>query len=212
MATLGEIQAYVSKRLIDPDAVAVSAEDIYTSVNESIRYWKLRRFWFNEVNDTATLTAGSASFPYPSDFLVPAKKTDGFAIEYGGIRYPLEKVTKQVYDNLFVATSQGLPRWYARLADDGFQCFPIPNLDYTVQRHYLKEYADLETATDSNDFTIYADRLIKLWTIANLYAEFRQDQEMATYFRSSANDEYNNLQIMNGKSNGSGQLVLHSNL
>ena len=212
MATLGEIQTYISKRIIDPNGTAVSAEDIRSAINESIQYWKFRRFWFNEVNDTATLTAGSAAFPYPSDFLVPAKKSDGFAVEYGGIRYPLEKVTKHIYDGLYVANAQGLPRWYARMADDLYQCFPIPNVNYTIQRHYLKDYPAITNVNGTNDFTVYADRLIKLWTIANLSQEFRQDTEQSSYFRTAAKDEYENLQKMTEKSNSSGKLVLHSNL
>lgn len=212
MANLGAIQSYIAKRLIDPSGTAVSAVDVIDGINESVRYWKFRRFWFNEVNDTATLTAGSASFPYPDDFLVPALKDDGFAIEYGNIRYPLSKVVKQVYDNLYIANAQGLPRWYARCADDEYQCFPIPNIAYTVQRHYLKDYVDLANNDDTNDFTDYAERLVKLWTLANLTQELRQDTDQATYYREAAENEFRNLQKMTSKSNGSGKLVLHSNL
>jgi hypothetical protein len=212
MADLGTIQSYVSTRLIDPSGTAVSAADVIIGINESIQYWKHRRFWFNEVNDTSTLTAGSADFPYPTDFLMPALKDDGFAVEYGNIRYPLAKVTKQQGDNLYIANAQGLPRWYWRAADQEYQCFPIPNLAYTVQRHYLKEYDDLVTSTETNDFTDHAERLIKLWTLANLTQEIRQDTEQATYFREAAQDEYENLQIMTNKSNASGRLTIHSNI
>lgn len=212
MANLGEIQTYISKRLIDPAGTAVSASDVTDAVNESIKYWKMKRFWFNEVNDTSALTASDASFPYPDDFLVPAIQDGGFVIEFGNVRYPLAKIEKPVYDNLYIANCLGLPRWYARLADNEYKCFPIPNLAYTVIRHYLKDYNALVGNTDSNDFTDNADRLIKLWTLANLTQELRKDTEQASYYRSAALDEWNNLKLMNSKANAAGKLVLHSNL
>lgn len=212
MANLGAIQSYVAKRLIDPNGTAVDAEDVKIGINESIRYWKLRRFWFNEVNDTATLTAGSAAFPYPADFLVPALKDDGFAIEYGSIRFPLSKVSKPQYDNSYISNSKGLPRWYARMANQEYQCFPIPNVDYVVQRHYLKDYADLVNSSDENDFTQNADRLLKLWTLSNLTQELRQDTQQASYYRTAANDEYISLQSFTNKANAAGKLTIHSNL
>lgn len=212
MANLGEIQTYISKRLIDTNGTAVSAQDIITAINESIRYWKYRRFWFNEVEDTTTLTEGSADFPYPDDFLVPAVKDGGFAIEYGNIRYPMTKVDKITYDRMYIANAKGLPRWYARCANKEYQCFYIPNMDYTVNRHYLKDYADLVSNTDSNDFTENADRLIKLWTLANLWQEFRMDQTQSGYYRTAATDEWDNLKVLNNKMNSAGKLNLHSNL
>lgn len=212
MSTFGEMQTYISKRLIDPSGTAVSASDVNYAINESIRYWKFRRFWFNEVADTTTLTANSAAFPYPTDFLVPAIQDGGFVIEFGNIRYPLAKVAMPVYNNLYIANALGLPRWYARVGDDEYQCFPIPNLAYTLNRHYLKDYNDLSSSSDTNDFTDYADRLIKLWTLANLTQEFRQDDKQTSYYREAAKDEWKNLNVMNGKANASGKLVLHSNL
>lgn len=210
MPTFGDIQTAVSKRLLDPNNVSISSQDVGNSINDAIAYWKFRRFWFNEVADTATLTAQNGSFPYPDDFLVPATEDDGFYIAYSNQRYPIKKVTQQVYDGIFLNNGFGLPRFYARIADTGYQCYPLPDRDYTVGRHYLKEYQDLVNLTDANDFTIYADRLITLWTLADMTYEFQQDDKMSPYYRDRAMKEYNNLQVMSGKSNGIGKLTLNS--
>lgn len=212
MANLGQIQTYISKRLIDPNGTAVSAQDVISGINETIRYYKVNRFWFNEVNDTATLTANSAAFPYPSDFLIPAIKDGGFVIEWGNIRYPLAKIDMPVYDNIYIANCLGLPRWYAKMADSEYQCFPIPNLAYTLNRHYLKEYNDLVNNTDTNDFTTYAERLVELWTLANLSEELRSDDAKSTYYRQAAEVEYRNIQKMTSKQNAAGKVTLWSNL
>lgn len=203
---------YVAKRLIDPSSTAVSTDDIHEALNDAVRYWKFRRFWFNEANDTATMTQGDPSFPYPDDFLVPALKDDGFAIEFAGIRYPLVKVSEGVYDGLYISNGQGLPTWYARTGSDEYQCYPIPDQNYTVRRHYLRDYVALSDDSDTNDFTDNAARLIELWTLANLTGDIRQDQDQASAFRAAAQDEYRQLQVMTNKANAAGKLTLHSNL
>lgn len=210
MSTFGSMQSYVSKRLIDPNGTAVDSSDVSSAINEAIGYWKLRRFWFNEISGTGTLTALSAEFPYPADFLMPSTDDDGFYVEYGNIRYPLIKISQQSYDSLFLATGYGLPRWFARMADDAYRCYPIPNINYTVGFHYLKEYADLVNDSDTNDFTNNASRLINLWALANLVTELRQDATMGDYYRAAAQNEYRNLRLRTDKQNAAGKLTIYS--
>jgi hypothetical protein len=212
MATFGSMQSYIAKRLIDPSGTAVDSSDIQEAINNSIAYWKLRRFWFNEVSDKDTLTAQSASFPYPADFLMPALKDDGFYIEYANVRYPLVKIEQTVYDALYLANGYGLPRWYARTGNQEYQVYPIPNLNYTVGRHYLKEYNDLVNASDTNDFTINASRLVNLWALANLVTELRQDVAMGDYYRAAAQNEYRNLRVRTDKENATGKVTIYSQL
>jgi len=211
MATFGEIQSQVSQRLLDPNSVAVSASNVAASINDAIRYWKFRRFWFNVVFDSVTLTQNVGTIPMSGDILVPSTDYDGFVIEYSGMRYPLRKVTQQEYDGVWLTNGYGLPYLYARVGLD-YECYPLPDRAYTCKRHYLKEYAALSIPNDTNDFTNYADRLIMLWACANLTAELRQDEKMEEYYRNAANDEYKQLQVMSDKSDGSGRLVLYSNL
>lgn len=212
MSTFAQMKTYVSARLIDPNNQAVSGSQVGDALNDAIRYWKFRRFWFNEVADSATLTAQDPSFPYPSDFLVPVLDNDGFYIQYSNVRYPLNKISEPQYDALFLSNGYGLPAWYARMGSDEYQCYPIPNLNYTVGRHYLRDYDDLSADGDTNDFTDNAARLIETWALANLSGELRQDDKMETYYRSAAKDEYRNLCVMNDKVNGSGKLTIGSTL
>lgn len=212
MATFAQMTAYISRRLIDPSNVAVSADDVKESINDAIRYWKYRRFWFNEVNDTATLTAQNPDFPVPSNYLVSAFDDDGFCIEYGGVRYPVGKVTQQVYDANYLVNGYGLPISYARSGSGTYQCFPVPDQNYTVRRHYIKDYDALVNDGDTNDFTTNAARLIEIWALGNLITEIRQDTDMGNYYREASQNEYRQLQVMNDKANGTGKLTLYSNL
>lgn len=212
MATFGEMTTYVSRRVIDPSNTAVSVADVQGAINDSVAYWKFRRLWFNEVNDTATCMAQDPDFPIPDDYLCNAFDDDGFCIEYGNVRYPLTKITQQTYDALYLTNGYGLPRWYDRSGDGSYQCYPIPDQAYTVRRHYLKDYDALSENGDTNDFTDNAARLINLWALGNLITEIRQDTGMGDYYRTASQNEYRNLRVLSDKMNGTGKLVIYSQL
>lgn len=205
------MQQYVSDRLLDPNQTAVSPAQVAAALNDSLRYWKYQRFWFNTAEVDRTLTQGDPLIPLPDDFMVELPMNDGFVIAYGSMRWPLMKVNPREYDNLYLTAGNGLPYVYTVRAGDYF-CYYIPDQNYTVRIYYLKEYEDLVENTDTNDFTVNAARLLELWTLANLSAELRQDDKMETYYRNAAQDEFKNLGVFNAKVNAPGRLTLHSYL
>jgi hypothetical protein len=208
-----DIITAVSKRLIDPLNTAVDVSDVKSAINEAVGYWKIRRFWFNEVSDTATLTAQDPNFPFPTaSCLLPAFGSDGFYIIYSNLRYPLLKVTNQQFDQAYLSNGYGIPRWYARIGDVGYQCYPIPDKDYTLGRHYLKEYPELVDDGDTNDFTDNASRLLMLRALETLTMELRQDATMAAYYRDQGQAEYQNMLLRTTKQNASGSLSIASML
>lgn len=211
MATFGALQTAVSKRLLDASNTAVSASDVASAINETIAYWKFRRFWFNEIQDQVTLTAQDAVIPYTGAILVWNSENGSANIEYSNMRYQLTKINQQDYNNLWLGNGYGIPQYYARVGQH-YVMYPLPDRNYTLNRTYLKEYDALVDASDTNDFTNYAERLVRLWTVADLIAEFRQDEKMESYFRNSANDAYRQLSVMSDKSDGSGSLSLNSAL
>jgi hypothetical protein len=210
MATFGEMQTAVSKRLLDANNTAIALSDVAASINDAIRYWKFRRFWFNEDVIAEVLVAQDPDLPLPTDFLVPALKNSGVYIQYSNLRYPLRKISEAQYDGMFLSNGYGLPYYYTRIGDGTWKAYPIPDQAYALGGHYLKDYAALVNNADTNDFTDYANRLITLWTLANMSAEFRQDDKMEAYYRQAANDEYRQLQVMTDKSNSTGTLTNHS--
>ena len=209
MATFGSIKTDVSEMLLDPSNTAVSESVVASAINQAIAYWKFRRFWFNTVNDSATLTAESPIIPVPSDFLVELPMNDGFVIEYSNMRYPLIKKNPRDYDEVYLSNGYGLPRIYT-LKAGVYYCYFIPDQAYTVKRWYLKDYSNLSGESDTNDFTDYASQLITYWALSKLYAERRQDDKMEAYYSARAQDEYKNLQVRSEKANGTGHITIHS--
>lgn len=211
MATFVQMKDYVSTRLIDSNNEAVSAATVGQAINDSIAYWKFRRFWFNEAAYSANFTVQDATIPLPNMFLVPVTDTGGFFVSYSNIRYPLTKISDTEYDQLYLDNGYGLPRVYARVGG-AYEAYPIPDQAYSCHTRYLKDYNDLSADSDTNDFTDNADRLINLWALANLSAELRQDDKMEAYYRAAAEAEYRNLSVMTDKSNGTGRLSLGSSI
>lgn len=211
MATFSQIKARVSKRLLDANNIAVADEDVAAALNSSIKYWKFKRFWFNEALMSETLTIGSATIPLPSDFLVPSQKQNGFFIEYSGARYQLAKIEDEEYNARWSDTNTGLPKAYTRIAG-AYELTPAPDQAYTIKGTYLKDYEDINNDTLSNDFTNHADRLLMLWTCANLTAELRQDDKMEAYYRQAALDEEKNLSKFSSKTNASDAYAVSSSI
>lgn len=211
MATFGDMQTYVSARLLDPNNTAVSAPSVASAINDALRYWKTKRFWFNTASEDLTLTQGDPLIPLPNDFLVELPMNDGFVVAYGSMRWPLIKKNPREYDDVYLEGGTGLPQIYTVKAGDYF-CYFIPDQNYTIRVYYLKEYDDLVNPSDTNDFTDNAARLIELWALANLSAELRQDDKMETYYRNAAQDEYKNLGVFNAKVNSPGHVSIHSYL
>ena len=159
--------------------------------------------------DSAFLTQQDPSFPYPADFLVPSIKDGGFVIEYSNQRWPIRKISMEQYDTMFMNNGFGIPVFYAKMANEQYQCYPIPDRNYEVIRHYLKRYDPLVNENDTNDFTDHAARLVELWSTADLIMELRQDRDMESYFRSRAILEQNNLLNLTQKQNAKGKLSIN---
>lgn len=211
MATFGEMKTWVSKRLLDPNNTSVSSSDVGEMINQAMEYWKNRRFWFNEITDTTTLVQGNPTIPLPDDWLCPSIDP-AFVIEYSGIRYPLYKVSEQIYNQQYLSNGIGQPFNFARLSSDEYQVYPIPDRDYTLRRFYLKNYEEFEEDGDENDFSIYGRNLIQYTAASYGMNDFRQDQAMADRFWMQANKEYQNLLVTTRKDNATGSLTLTSML
>lgn len=211
MATFGEINTWVSKRLQDPNNTAVSSSDVGEMINQAVKYWKNERFYFNEETGTVTILKSNAQIPLPPDWLVPAID-DAFVIEYSGIRYPLKKVSESQYNAMYLSNGIGQPFWFAKLANSGYQVYPIPDRDYTLRYFMVRDYADLVNNSDSNDFTTEAEFLTKYTALAYGSRDFRQDSEMYNSFMQQAMMEEENLLVTTRKDNATGSLTISSTL
>ncbi len=211
MSTLAEVRSFVMKRLLDPSGTSATSADVDGMINQSIDYWKKRRFWFNEKTETVTLPESDNTIPLPDDFYVPSLDYGGFVIEYSGIRYPLYKLSEATYNGYYLTNGVGQPFWYSKQASpDNYVVYPIPDRDYTLRCFYLKEYDALENDADENDWTGVAQNLIQYQSLSYGMNDFRQDFTAADRFETMAQREYQNLLLRTRKENATGSLTLNS--
>jgi hypothetical protein len=209
MATFGQMKQWVSKRLQDPDNTAVSSDDVGDLINMALEYWKNNRFWFNEFTDTSTLTQGDPSIPLPATWLVPSIN-DSFVIEYSGIRYPLRKISSTMYNAFYLSNGVGQPWYFAKIANDNYQVYPIPDRNYTIRRFWLADYDDFSADADTNEFSDNASRLLQYTAAAYGSRDFRQDLTMYQTFWDEAQREYQNLLDTTRKDNATGSITIYS--
>ena len=212
MATLGALITAVSKRLLDTSNTIVSTADIADSINAAIRYYKYYRFWFNEGEATLTLSEATGDITLPTNFLIDLPNNEAFTIVYNDVRYPLVKLDSANF-NLENSEQEGMPYCYT-FRSNSYECYYVPDQDYTAECRFLKEYDDFETDGDdnnsSNDFTTYAERLIMYNALSRLHGELRQDEKMENYYSARAEDELKNLQRRTQMQVASGSLTVES--
>lgn len=220
-STFGTLKTKISKKLIDAGQTAISDADVGDAINDALHYWKQKRFWFNEaqttltmdVNDPFVLGYGNSNSTYPSapvlpqDFLYEFPE-DGFVINYNSLSYRFLKVTPAQYDDQSIQ-GIGIPYIYT-FRNGNYEFYFYPNLAYSLQVNYLKDYSDLVTTGDTNNFTAYADRLLMYEALSHLYSENRQDIEQGATYAAKAKREYDLLKMRSGTNVTTGRLTVSS--
>ena len=195
MATLAQMITRIADRLLDPNHTAITEVQIREAVNEAIDFHKQETFWFNEFEETVTLTADSKVLSLTTNTPLEIYEEGGVVIDYGSLYWNVRKVSTQKYDSESTQAT-GLPyMWTYR--NDAFELYFIPDQAYSCIVRGIKDYTAFdETGTDDNtstDFTTEGERLIRYTALAYLAADYRHDNEMASKFEERADLELTKL-------------------
>ena len=209
MATFAELRTRVSRKLIDPSNTAVSVANVGDAINDAIRFWRYKHFWFNEATATTTLVVGNPVIPnFPTDFLFE-DEDNGFVIPYQQISYTLKKKHPKEYDLESIQNAKGIPYIYT-WRNGVYSVYFNPNIAYTLNIYYIKNYIDLSADADNNDFTNYADQLIVYEALSRLTGEERQDMDTGNSYSAKANREFTNLKQRSAKQAATGRLSIET--
>lgn len=210
--TLLTLQNRIGTRLQDPTFQSISLDAVTDVLNQVLKYYKFQRFWFNDAEQDINLVQGQSVIPpasIPANFLCELQ--DGaLTIFYGNIYYPLEKRSSEIFDSENISAI-GLPYIYTYRAEQ-YEVYFLPNIAYLLKFRYLKDYPDLVSGTDTNDFLQNADMMIYYNALSRIYGEFKQDSKMEAYYTSRFQDEEANVSRRTSTLSGTGTLVLNSNL
>lgn len=220
-ATFGSLQTKISKKLIDANQTAVSGADVADAINDALHYWKQKRFWFNEaqttltmdVNDPYVLGYGNTNSTYPNAPVLPSNflyefDKDGFVIPYSKLKYRFRKVAPAEFDDADIQ-GIGIPYIYC-YRNGNYEFYFYPNLAYSLTVNYVTDVVDMVNASDTNIFTINADRLLMYEALSHLYGENRQDMDQGMGYAGKADRESRLLKTRSSNNNASGHLSVSS--
>ena len=195
MATLGATKTAIARRLLDDSNTAITLVEIATAINEAIRHWKHKRFWFNTTSGTVSLAAADTTITLPSDFLIDVPR-NALTITQNGFPYRVRKVSPVIFDLYMNTETTGRPQVYC-YRNGALEISPYADQTYSGSLYYIKDYTDFETDTSqdslTNDFLTHGLSLIQNQSLAWLHGELRQDEKMEKRYADRANSAYNAL-------------------
>jgi hypothetical protein len=210
MATFGAVKTAIARRLLDENNTAVTDVEIGEAINEAIKKWKSKRFWFNTTDFDLAIAAGDDTLTLPADFLVEIPRNAVTVVESGMVRQ-VKKKSPTVFDGYANQDATGLPLIYTS-RDGELEIYPPANTAYAGKLYYLKDYDVFATNGDddaeTNDFLDDGQQLIQNEALANLHGELRQDEKMEARYAARAQDEYETLRTRTALMNRSGTLTV----
>lgn len=208
MATLAQIRSKISRKLKDPNNTANTAPVVVEEINRAVRFYQNYNFGFNEtLADLVTVQGQQRLSGVPGDVLK--------VLTEGGIILidEQEKINLiKLHPSSFANRDDdqtGRPIFYT-YRDQSYDLLPTPIQEYGVKFRYLPRHDDLEDDDDTNVFTNNAEDLIVLHVLAKMYAEDKQDVELASYYERLRKEEYKNLRDRTDGQVGSGYLQADS--
>lgn len=208
---LSDMRTKLSKLIKDPSYTAISSDLIDGAINQALRYYKQKRFWFNESEDTAvTISAWSSGkatiSDMPTDILYPLER-GGIVLDYSDQRYEVCRIRPEDYDAMNNETTDR-PRYYTFRAN-AYEVYPYPDQAYTAIVRYIKDYSALSDSNTTNDFVTYAEDLLVYDAASRLVAEYSEDTKMETYFTARAKEEYRILLSRTNKNISTGSIAVY---
>lgn len=206
MATFGELKTAAALRLLDKNGTAVSPDSVGRAINDAIALWKKKEFWFNQKEAIVPVSVGDETIQnFPSDFLRPLD-TGAFSYAYANWYDRLPTFNAGDYDYAYMDTP-GAPVGVGFISGS-WRVYPKADRDYTIKVRYIKDYPDLITDDDVNDFTLDANRLVLMQALSNLTGELQQDEKMSPYYEGEAQKEYAALKLLTHKIMGTNRLTV----
>ena len=99
-------------------------------------------------NVTGTLTSGNQYLTGPSDFLFPYS----LAYDNSGYTFLIFKDVNFIRELYPVASTTGLPKYYAQFNENSFIVGPTPNANLTVELHYFYEPESITVSSDGTSW------------------------------------------------------------
>lgn len=149
-------------------------DTVKNHIQDAIRFYQTRRFWFNEGTTSISLTSSTANYNFPAGLL----EVDSVTITDNGQRFELEPMSYRAINSMDSGTYFGTPYAYALFAQQ-FRFYPVPDTSFSVTVKYQKILNTLSASSDVTAWTNEAQNLISARVRKMLYATYYKDSEAA---------------------------------
>lgn len=203
--TFANLKTRIAAKLTDGDLQYPTSSQIGDIINDIIFKYENKQFWWLFSSATITLNPSDPVVPnIPSDFKNEINP-GGLVIVYNSIRYVLEKIKPDVYDMRNIS-AVGLPSTYT-FRNGQYLLLYYPQLAYTLTLNYRILLTALSADGDNNVFTNNAYRLIEYAALEDIYATYKKDPEMASYYKTKVKEEFTEIMDETYQRMASGKLT-----
>lgn len=179
--------------MIDRIADEISRDDLASQtrlcIKSAIQHYQRKRFYFTEDYSTTFNTVASQEYYTSSDnAAIPNfAEVDSLVITALGTRWPLDKRSKEWFDNISsTTTATGIPADWMYYAMQ-FRLYPIPDGVYSIRASGLKRLDEITQTASSNVFTSEGEALIRAAAKRILYTDYLKNDEDA--MRAGVNEK-----------------------
>ena len=132
-------------------------------------------------NQQGTLSQSNKYLALPSDFLAPFSLS---VITGGNYYFLLNKDVNYLQEAYPDESETGRPQFYAIFNDDNLLVAPMPDVDYTMEFHYLYEPTGLSSTNTTTWLSSNATNALLYATLIEAYVFMKGDAEIMTYYQT----------------------------
>lgn len=180
MSTYGTMIDRIAAELERSDLGSSSSPGLIgTHINDAIRLYKARNWWFLQSPTSAALTSSTtASDSYVSRY-AGLIQLDSLRITIAGQKYPLDPVSFQEMESLHDGNASEGQSWKYAEYGSRLRLYPTPDQIYTLTWSGLFEEATLSASADTNDWMTDGELLIRSTARMTIYRDYLRDLDGA---------------------------------
>ena len=144
-------------------------------------------------NVTGSTTDGTPYLTMPSDFLAPYS----LAVDNSGYEFLIFKEVSFIRESYPVATTEGIPKYYAIFDENTFILGPTPNTNLTAELHYFYKPESITASSDGTSWLgTNAESTLLYGSLVEAYTFLKGDADMLNLYISRYEDALGKLKVL----------------
>jgi len=144
-------------------------------------------------NVTGSTTDGTPYLSMPSDFLAPYS----LAVDNSGYEFLIFKDVSFIRESYPVATTEGIPKYYAVFDENSFILGPTPNANLTAELHYFYKPESITASSDGTSWLgTNAESTLLYGSLVEAYTFLKGDADMLNLYVSRYEDALGKLKVL----------------